>query len=231
MRQRAGGQARDEDCDRCGHRHGDRHGKPARKPKAQHPGNHDRQNDCWLSSRSMYGSQTNLEEDSRQHGVGERSGNRCNEPTQWPYLPTGDDQGGGCDQTANRGRITARLRARGDEQRRGGRRPDNAEGLSPYQRRDEAKKPHHDARDHEPGGRLRGTRPHGFETLEHDRERACIADHGRKHADGHRLDERNARHRRLWSARRLREIHMGRRVGVADGFTPSPAWGARALRQ
>ena len=36
-----------------------------------------------------------------------------------------------------------------------------------------------------------GLAPDGFETLEHDRERACIADHGRKHADGYRLDERS----------------------------------------
>ncbi len=60
----------------------------------------------------MHGRQTNLEKDSRKHGVGERSGNCRNELAQRPYLPAGDDQGGGCDQTANRGRITARLRAR-----------------------------------------------------------------------------------------------------------------------
>ena len=101
-----------KDCDRRGHHHGDRHGKPARKPEAEHPGNHDRQNDCWLSGRSMHGRQANLEKDSRKHGVGERSGNRCNESAQRPYLPAGDDQSGGCDQTANRGRIAARLRAR-----------------------------------------------------------------------------------------------------------------------
>ena len=33
-----------------------------------------------------------------------------------------------------------------------------------------------------------GAAPDGFETLEHDRKRACIADHGCKHADGYRLD-------------------------------------------
>ena len=60
----------------------------------------------------MHGRETNLEKDSRKHGVGEGSGNRRNESAQWAYLPTGDDQGGGSDQTANRGGITARLRAR-----------------------------------------------------------------------------------------------------------------------
>ena len=109
---RVGGQARDEDCDRCGHQHGDRHSKPACKPEAEHPGDHDRQNDCWLSGHGMHGRETNLEKNTRKHGVGEGSGNRRNEPTQRPYLPTGDDQGCGCDQTADRGWITARLRAR-----------------------------------------------------------------------------------------------------------------------
>jgi hypothetical protein len=46
--------------------------------------------------------------------------------------------------------------------------------------------------DHKAGGRLFGAAPDGFETLEHDRKSTCIADHGRKHADGYRLDERNA---------------------------------------
>ena len=131
----------------------------------------------------MHGRQANLEKDSCKHGVGERSGNGCNKSAQRPYLPAGDDQGGGCDQSANRSGITAGLRARGDEQGRSGRRPDNADGLSPCQRQDDGKKSHHDARDHEARGRLLRTCAHGFEPLKHDRERACIADHGRKHAD------------------------------------------------
>jgi hypothetical protein len=60
--------------------------------------------------------------------------------------------------------------------------------LSPYQRSDDAEKTHDYACDHKAGGRLFGAAPDGFETLEHDRKRACIADHGCKHADGYRLD-------------------------------------------